>query len=193
VGDRQRLFSAVAEAVAVETALYPGCYVDLVPSYVWPDVTYVDVDKRAKPFFGDHDGIDELIVEHGADPDRHAVQFVQADYTQDLDLPAAAFDLLISLYPGFVSEHCTRHLRVGGHLLANPSHGDVAMTSIDPRYRLSGVVVSLDGDYVTQREELGTYLVPKRDLEITVEMLHQSGRGVPYTRSPFAYLFERAA
>jgi hypothetical protein len=193
VGDRQRLFSAVAEAVAVETALYPGCYVDLAPSYVWPDVTYVDVDKRAKPFFGDHDGIDELIVEHGADPDRHAVQFVQADYTQDLDLPAAAFDLLISLYPGFVSEHCTRHLRVGGHLLANPSHGDVAMTSIDPRYRLSGVVVSLDGDYVTQREELGTYLVPKRDLEITVEMLHQSGRGVPYTRSPFAYLFERAA
>lgn len=35
--------------------------------------------------------------------------------------------------------------------------------------------------------------VRKRDVEVTKESLHSSGRGVAYTRTPFAYLFERIA
>lgn len=58
---------------------------------------------------------------------------------------ARPFDLLISLYAGFVSEHCTCHLRNGGLLLVNSSHGDAAMASIDDRYRLVGVVSSRAG------------------------------------------------
>lgn len=50
-------------------------------------------------------------------------------------------------YAGFISEPCTRYLRVGGDLLVTPSHGDGAMATFDPRYELSGVVVSRDGDY----------------------------------------------
>ncbi len=38
--------------------------------------------------------------------------------------------------PGFVFEHCTRYLRPVGWLLVNPSHGDVAMASINPEYSL---------------------------------------------------------
>ena len=155
------------------------------PTWTWT--------SSARRFFDDHDGLNELLVEHGADPDLHSVQFVAADYTDDLALPIAAFDLLISLYAGFVSEHCTKHLRVGGYLLANPSHGDVAMASIDPRYRFWGVVVSRSGRYAVQTENLETYLIPKREVEITVERLHDIGRGVAYTKSPFAYLFQRVA
>lgn len=193
VGDRERLFTAVAETVEASTVLYPGSYVDLAPSFVWPAVTYVDVDRRAAQFFGDVDGIQELLAEHGVDNASHVVRFIGTDYTKSLALDIGAFDLLISLYAGFISEHCTQYLRVGGTLLVNPSHGDVAMASIDPRYRLRGVIAARSGRYSVTSEDPDTYLQPNRDVEVTSESLHASRRGVPYTRSPFAYLFERIA
>jgi len=192
-GDRHRLFMAVAAAIDVERVLYPGSYVDLAPSFVWPLVTYVDIDRRAGQFFGDQIGVQELLVEHGVGPNSHSVRFISADYTDLLDLDEGEFDLLISLYAGFVSEACTRHLRVGGTLLVNPSHGDAAMASIDPRYRLHAVVTSRSGNYAVETRDLDSYLVPKRDVEVTKESLHDSGRGIAYTKSPFAYLFERVA
>jgi hypothetical protein len=191
VGDRRGLFAAVADAVDVKTVLYPGSYVDIAPSFIWPSVTYLDVDRRATQFFADPDGVKELLVERGVDCDRHSFQFIHADYTNVLGLADESFDLLVSLYAGFISEYCSRYLRLGGHLLVNSSHGDAAMASVDPRYRLSGVVVSHSGRYSVRTDELDTYLVPKRDVEVTVELLHDTGRGVPYTKSPFSYLFER--
>lgn len=173
--------------------LYPGSYVDLAPSFVWPSVTYVDVDRRAHHFFSDDAGVSELLADHDADPDLHTVRFVHADYTDHLDVADDSFDLLVSLYAGFVSEHCTRYVRPGGFLLVNPSHGDAALASLDVRLRLRGVVVSRSGDYRVQTSALETYLVPKRDLEVTAELVHATGRGVTYTKSPFAYLFQRDA
>ncbi|RZV47206.1 MAG: hypothetical protein EX267_01720 [Acidimicrobiia bacterium] len=99
------------------------------------------MDKRTPGFFADQDGILEIVVASGGSPSAE-FRFIHADYRDELDLPAASFDLLVSLYAGFVSEHCTDYLKVGGTLLVNPSHGDVAMASIDPRYELSGVVTS---------------------------------------------------
>jgi len=191
-GDRWRLFGVIAESVDASTVLYPGSYVDLAPSFVFDSVTYLDVDKRAAKFFGDADGVREIVAEHDgpADPD---ITFIHADYRSDLDLPDDHFDLLISLYAGFVTEHCTRHLRIGGTLLANPSHGDVAMASIDPRYELAGVVDARGGQYRVSTSDLDTYLIPKKPQPVTVEILHETGRGVGYTRSPFAYLFSRIA
>jgi hypothetical protein len=192
-GDRYRLFDAVAEAVDVATVLYPGSYVDLAPSFVWPSVTYVDIDRRAGQFFADEIGVRQLLVEHDADPATHRVRFIGADYTDPLGLDDDEFDLLVSLYAGFVSEACTRYLRLGGALLVNPSHGDAAMASIDPRYRLTAVVTSRSGGYAVTSRDLDSYLVPKRNVAVTKDHLHASGRGVAYTKSPFAYLFERVA
>lgn len=191
VGDRFRLFSTVATAVEAQRVLYPGSYVDVAPSFVWPDVVYVDVDRRAGQFFADTAGVDELLVEHGVDPTSRSIRFVEADYSEPLDLADGQFDLLVSLYAGFVSEACTRYLRIGGTLLVNPSHGDAAMASIDPRYRLRGVVTSGSGEYRVIESGLDEYLVPKSDAEVTTESLHASGRGVAYAKPAFAYLFER--
>lgn len=47
------------------------------------------------------------------------------------------------------------------------------------------------GGYRVKTDALDTYLVPKKSQTITIESLHDSGRGVSYTRSPFAYLFTR--
>lgn len=192
-GDRHRLYRAVAGAVTAQQVLYPGSFVDLAPSFVWPSVTYVDVDRRARQFFADAAGVDELLVANGTSPAARSVRFVAGDYSDPLALDAESVDLLISLYAGFVSEHCTTYLRRGGHLLVGPSHGDAAMASLDPRYRLSAVVRSAARGYSVNRRDLDTYLVPRRHVEVTRSGLHATGRGIAYTRSPFAYLFQRVA
>jgi hypothetical protein len=193
-GDRLRLFTAVAGHVEASRVLYPGSFVDVAASFVFPAVTYVDSDRRAARFFDDVEGVREIVSANQAGPGTRLVEFVAGDYRGELGLADGSFDLLVSLYAGFVSEHCSRYLRVGGHLLVNPSHGDAAMASIDERYRLTAVVESGGNDgYRIGTDDLDTYLVPKKPQPVTVERLHELGRGIGYTRSPFAYLFERVA
>lgn len=192
-GDRLRLFSAVAERVDASTVLYPGSFVDIAPSFVFPAVTYVDMDRRAEQFFADVDGVNEIIGEASRDDRERSVTFIAQDYREELQLPEQSFDLLVSLYAGFISEHCTDHLSVGGSLLVNASHGDVAMAALDERYELQAVVTSAAGRYQVDDRALDEYLVPKKQQTITVETLHELGRGIAYTKSPFAYLFRRIA
>lgn len=189
-GDRKNLFAAVGAFTNASEVLYPGSFVDIAPSFVFPSATYVDSDKRTPRFFGDSDGIQEIISSEGGPVDPR-VQFIHGDYTDSLGLADESFDLLVSLYAGFVSEHCTRYLKVGGVLLAAPSHGDVAMASIDTRYQLAGVVTSRGGEYRIRVDDLSSYLMPKSPMELTPEVIHKLGRGIAYTKSPFAYLFRR--
>lgn len=65
------------------------------------------------------------------------------------------------------------------------------MASIDGRYRFAGVVSSRSGTYRAETRGLDGYLAPKRDVEVTRGELHRTGRGVVYTKTPFAYLFDR--
>ncbi len=189
LGDRLRLFTAAAEFVGATSVLYPGSFVDVAASFVFDSVTYVDTNREAARFFTDTAGVDEIIARQrqpGAD-----WRFIHADYTTDLDIPDESVGLLVSLYAGFVSEHCTRYLRRDRWLLVNPSHGDVAMASIDPEYRLGAVVNHRSGTYTISQRNLDDYLIPKRPITVTPEMLHERGKGIAYTKSPFAYLFER--
>ena len=186
-GDRQRLFECVADARPSTRVLYPGSYVDIAPSFVFRSVTYVDVDRRTPAFFADLDGIRSILGPTHPD----GIEFLHADYTDDLPLADQSFDLLVSLYAGFVSEACTQYLTIGGTLLVNSSHGDAAMASIDPRYRLVGAIHSRDGAYRARTDDLETYLIPKKAIDVTPELLHRQGRGIAYTRAPIAYLFER--
>lgn len=190
-GDRHRLFGTVARAVSASRVIYPGSYVDIAPSFVCDDVTYIDIDRRSAQFFDDSAGVNELIDDHRQDGHAAAWRFIRADYTSDLPIPADHGDLLVSLYAGFVSEHCTTYLRRGGHLLVNSSHGDAAMASIDPKYRLAGVIKSRGGSYTVTDRGLDGYLIPKRPVAVTAEGLHLSGRGIGYTKPAFAYLFQR--
>lgn len=191
-GDRWRLFTVVGAAIDASTVLYPGSYVDIAASFVFDSVTYVDIDKRAPKFFADTEGVREIVAAHNgaADPD---ITFIHADYTTELDLELESFDLLVSLYAGFISEHCSHHLRIGGTLLVNPSHGDTAMASIDPRYELAGVITSRNDNYTVSATDLDTYLIPNKPQHITIDLLHEAGRAIGYTKSPFAYLFTRIA
>lgn len=188
--DRHQLFRAVAAAVDAGRVLYPGSWCDVVASCVWPAVTYVDSDRQAARFFADPDGVREIVAAH-ADAMDPQIHFIPADYTHPLPLEAESFDLLVSLYAGPVSRHCTEYLRIGGMLLANPSHGDAALASIDRRYQLTGVIHPREGGYRYTRAELESYLVPRTPAEDIAELVERTGRGVAYTRPAYAYLFRR--
>ena len=190
-GDRLRLFATVGGFTGATSVLYPGSFVDVAPSFVFSPVTYVDNDRQAARFFTDPAGVDEIISSHSRNRNQAEWRFIHADYRSELELADRSAGLLVSLYAGFVSEHCTRYLQPGGWLLVNPSHGDAAIASIDPRYRLVAVINARSGRYTVNEGDLDSYMIPKRPTEITPELLHRTGRGIAYTRSPFAYLFQR--
>jgi hypothetical protein len=186
-----RLFGTVAEFMEDTPVLYPGSFVDVAASFVFDNVTYVDSDRRAARFFADEAGVDEIIDRHQLRSHAATWRFISGDYRTALDVADQSVGLLVSLYAGLVSEHCTRYLQSGGWLLVNPSHGDVAMASINPEYSLAAVVNARSGRYAIIERDLDSYLIPKGPTPTTPEALHQSGRGIAYTRSPFAYLFQR--
>lgn len=190
-GDREALFVAASEQLAEPRVLYPGSFVDIAASFVFPNVTYVDSDARAKRFFADRVGVERIVNAHKQYEGPATFSFIHADYTSEMKLAERGFDLLVSLYAGFVSRACGRYLRPGGLLLANDSHGDASMASIDPGLELVAVVRRRGGAYRSSNRDLDAYLIPNHDTRVTPELLERTNRGVGYTRSASAYLFRR--
>jgi len=187
--DRRLLFEAAAQLRPYTKVLYPGSFVDVAASLVFPDVTYVDSDNEAAAFFGDEAGVAEIL---GNRAEAATWTFHHGDYT-DLALPAGSFDLVISLYTGIVTDHCSPHLEAGGHLLVNSSHGDAALASLDPCYRLAAVITNRSGTYRLGTDHLDTYLKPKRPTTLTPDVIREQRRGVAYTRKAAAYNFEKTS
>lgn len=188
--ERLSLFKLVAKTYTIDRVLYPGCFVHITPSFVFPSVVYVEVDKRAKKFFADPT-VYEFIAKRQAYPQPAHVRFHSADYTQSFPEPDASFALLISQFAGFVSHHCHRYLRMGGLLLANDSHGDASLAAIDPAYELVAVISHSSGRYRLTDTKLETYFVPKSKIEITASYLFKLQRGVIYQKTASAYVFRR--
>ena len=190
IGDRSGVFAAVAEQWDPQRALYLGSYLDLSPSTAIGSVTYVDTDRRAARFFGD-----PALVEAGLDGRAPAgratgVTFLQAGCTGDLPVRDAGFDLVLSLYAGPFWPGCARYLAPRGLFLANASHGEADLAALDPRVELVGAVVQDGVDVHVEREDLETYLVPRRAASMEAERIRRSGRGVPQTREAFAYVLQ---
>lgn len=192
IGDRSEMFAAIADTLPIENVLYPGSYVDLSPSTAFPSVVYVDSDRRAARFFADSALVGSQLAERTRPGAGRGVRFLHTDYTEALDVPEASMDLLISLYAGPVWEHCRRYLRPGGWLLANTSHGDASLAALDPAAQLVAAVHESDGRYALQLRDLDGYLIPKRPHTADPARIRSSGRGIAYTRTAFAYLFQRS-
>ena len=190
IGDRTELFAAVAEIWHPEQALYIGSYLDLSPSTAIPTVTYVDTDRRAARFFANNDLVASELADRTNYEVAPTVGFLHANYTEPLPLPAAHFDLLISLFttPGW--DHCKPHMKPHALLLANTSHGEASLAALDPQLELVAVVRHRDGKYRLAREKLNTFLVPKNPFHADSDHIRSIGRGIAYTRSAFAYVFQ---
>jgi len=187
--ERLELFVLLKERYDIESALYPGSYVHITPSFVFPLTVYADTDKRAKRFFADP-WVREFVGQNKRYDEKPVVRFHPQDYTDELPEPPGSFDLLISQWAGFVSQACKGYLKPGGLLLVNNSHGDASMASIDEEYRFVAAVTLRSGKYRLIETDLERYFVPKSDVEITPEHLFKIQRGLGYAKTARVYLFE---
>ena len=190
--ERLGLFELVAEKFEIQRALYAGSFVHITPSLVISEVVYVDSDKHAKKAFGEMPAIVDFLKagkKYESDPE---IVFHASSYIKGFDEAEKSFDLLISQYAGFVSQHCKRYLKIGGILLVNNSHGDASMAHLDEDYKFIGAINHRNDRYKLATENLEDYFVPKKaDLEITKEYLEKHQRGIGYVKSGSVYLFER--
>jgi len=188
--ERLDLFQLLAERFDVKSALYPGSFVHVTPSFVFPKTTYVDTDKRTKQFFQFPEVFD-FIAQNKVYPQRSEVTFHPADYRQALAEPDESYDLLISQYAGFISQHCKRYLKINGILLVNNSHGDASMASIDQDYEFIAVILRDKGMHRISQKVLSSYFIPKKPVEVTKEYLEQTQAGIGYQKTASSYLFRR--
>ncbi len=184
------LFRLLKNRYGISSAIYPGCYIQISPSFIFPDVAYIDSDKYAKKYFKS-DSLVEIVRERKEYPEEPKVAFHGIDYREIIDGYQSKFDLLISKYAGFISEPCKPYLRAGGYLLVNNSHGDAGMASIDPDYQFIAVVHRTKGKYRISTASLEAYFVPKKDITVTRELLLDRQKGVGYTKTAALYLFQK--
>ncbi|MCB8943719.1 MAG: hypothetical protein H6658_08180 [Ardenticatenaceae bacterium] len=189
--ERLDLFQILAEQYGIERVLYPGSFVHITPSFVFPDVVYVDSDKRAQRFFTSQEVLD-FVAQRKSYPQEAKVAFYAADYREGFAEPVASFDLLISQYAGFVGQACKAYLQPGGWLLANNSHGDAGVAALDGDYVLKAAVFLRQGQYCLSDQNLDAYFLPKSSqVSLTQEYLLELGKGIGYTKTATAYLFQR--
>lgn len=188
--ERLDLFQLLAEKYGIESALYPGSFVHITPSFVFPVTVYVDTDKKAKKFFNDP-AIYDFIAKRKIYSQNAYVTFYAMDFKNDLGLNEQSFDLLISQYAGFVSQHCKQYLKIGALLLVNNSHGDASMASIDNDYEFIAVVNKSKGKHRLTEKNLDGYFIPKSNMKITKEYLEKIQKGIGYSKSASDYVFRR--
>ena len=188
--ERLDMFLLLREKFNIKSALYAGSFVHITPSFAIPKVVYVDTDKKARDFFNDP-LIHEFVSKRKLYTEDSIISFHHKDYRKDFGEPIESFDLLISQYSGFISQFCKKYLKIGGILLANNSHGDASMASIDTDYEFIGVLNKRRNKYSFSEKKLDSYFIPKKPREVTREYLEKMKRGISYTKSPTAYLFRK--
>ena len=189
--ERLGIFSILAEKFKIRSALYPGSFVHITPSFAIPKVVYVDSYKKTKKFFSNTE-VNNFIIKNKTYKEEPEITFHLKDYQKNIEEPKESFDLLISQYAGFISLYCKQYLKVGGLLVANNSHGDASMAFLDNDYRFIGVFNKRSvNKYTFSDENLYKYFILKKPREITKEYLLKKQKGIGYTKSASSYLFKR--
>jgi len=154
-------------------------------------VVYIDSFKKTQKFFSDSKILD-LIKKNNNYKRDPVIRFHFADYKKKITEELEYFDLLISQYAGFVSQFCKKYLIPGGILVANNSHGDASMASIDKSYEFVGVIYHSNKKYRLTTRNLDKYFIPKKqNIKITKKYLEKINKGIGYTKTASAYLFKK--
>lgn len=184
------LFRLLRDEFDIASAIYPGSYIQISPSFIYPFVVYIDADKNASRFFNGG-SLEEIVRERKEYPAEPQIAFHATDYQKLIEDYRSKFDLLISQYAGFISKPCKPYLRPGGYLLVNNSHADAGMAALDEDYRLIASIHRRAGEYRLLTSSLEEYFIPKKDITVTREVLLERKKGVGYTRTAPLYLFQK--
>ena len=182
------VFRAVHDLLGVQRVVYPGSYIHITPSLVFPCVCYVDSVKG----FGTAMQSDDLVPWLDAHKDyTEPVEFtaIETAYNSIPSTLLAGFGLMISLNAGAISQECKPLLSPSAHLLANDGHYDAARAHVDADYTLVAAL-NVNGACETDEDALRGYFVTKQGQPLTREMLAENVQRSP---SKARYKMARAA
>lgn len=188
--ERTALFEILKETYSPSRGLYPGSFVHITPSFYIEEMVYVDSDRRISRFFHDSSVIN-FVERNKKYEGPVSVSSFQRDFSKPLPLEDNSFDILISLYSGFISQHCKRYLKKGGILLANNSHGDSSIAFTDSDYELIAVVKRNGKNFRLVSEGLDSFFVKKNGTAIDTSKVLEKMVGEAFTKTGYAYVFRK--
>lgn len=158
----------------IKRVLYPGSWIHLTPSLVFPCVVYVDSISNMKEMLEDFELL-EYIKKNSEDPEP-CIKKHETDYRIELEEEKESFDLLISLNSGFVSHYCSQYLKKNGLLLVNNAHYDAIKAFTDKNFQVIGVFSSFSD---LKQNNLEDYFITKNNQLITSEMVIENSKKPP--------------
>ena len=188
--ERRELFRLILDKYKCRKGLYPGSFTHITPSFYFSNMTYVDTDKRCKIFYSDKKTLDFINKEKTYD-EISKISFIFSDYINELNLAINSYDLLISLYSGFISKYCKQYLKKAGILIVNNSHGDAPLAYLDKDFILSGVIKRNGNNFKLSEKELNSYFITTTGKLLDKEKIEKTMKGPGYIKPAYAYMFRK--
>ena len=196
VNDWHRLaFQMVNSKFSPIKVLYPGSWIHLTPSLVFPHVVYVDSFSKMEKAFNDSDLL-QYIKGHSRHQDKLRIEFHKADYRNNFGEELTSFDLLISLSSGLISQACGSYLKKGGVLFVNNEHYDASMAYVDPKFKLAGIFKTAE-HYIETEEDIHSHFITTKGNPITPDMVKENLKKSPskarhkLKKKALFYIFQR--
>jgi len=192
--ERTSLFKALTERYGCNEALYPGSSLHITPSLFIPHVVYIDQNPTAMKFFSDMESIQAYVNRKKHYKRRAYIRFIAQDYTIPLPLARDAFDLLISLYTGGVSQACNMYLKRGGILLTNNHQNDIDEIVDNAGFQLRSIIKCRNGKYNFIDKGVDEFNTGTRNGASVGEYLKSTSQGLAYREEIDVYfVFEKCS
>lgn len=185
--ERTTLFKNVRVKYECDKALYPGSFTHVTPSFYFPEVVYLDLDKRCKKYFSENE-TREFVKDKKEYSEEPIFRFYEESFENDIEEDYEYFDLIISQFSGFISKYCTKYLRRNGILLANDSHGDATLAFTSGEYDLIGVI---NDEMEIEENNLEEYFTFSRKNEIDLDKVLKTMKGPKYKNMCYSYVFRK--
>jgi len=185
--ERVSLFKNLNQKYNFKKVLYPGSFVHITPSFFFPEVVYLDLDKRCKRFFSDNETID-FVNNIKVYEETPIIRFYEQSFETDIEEEHNSFDLVISQFSGFISKYCTKYLKRNGILLANDSHGDATLAFTSGEYDLVGII---NDNLEIEENDLEKYFTFNRKREIDINKVLETMKSPKYKNMMSSYIFKK--
>lgn len=161
----------------IKKAMYPGSWIHLTPSLVFPYVAYVDSFSKLKYMLNDQELLD-YINRNSELSIKPVIKVHHMDFRGEIPEERQSFDLLISLNSGFVSQHCGIYLKKDGLLFANNEHYDATKAFVSGNFMPVAVIVT-NRKLIRQQKLIQEYFLTKKNEVITSEMVTENSKRSP--------------